>query len=141
MQSIQNNKHKTITLFCQPYLDLINQNYKNIVTVNLIPQGPLGNMIRRIKFPSLSPFQQNQYVSQCNNCGLALISFEHCNLAYVKNGTNLMIVDEVPNLFSFLLSNGYTIDTSITNMLNESGIKFNTETGKKIIAVITYNGV
>lgn len=134
-------KNKTVTLFSQPYLDKINQNYKNIVTVNFIPDGPLRHIVRRINFPPLSPFQQNnKYGLDCNS-RLALLSLEHLNICYIKNGTNLMLVDEVPNLFSFLLSNGYTIDTRITNMMNESGIKFDTDTGKQIIAVITYNGI
>ena len=51
-----------------------------------------------------------------------------------------MVTDEVPTLFSFLLSNGYSIDTSITKMLNESDLQFETNTGNKIIAMITYNG-
>lgn len=127
--------YKTVTLFSQPYLDSYNQCYKNIVTVNLLPQGPLVNYVRRIQFPPLSPFKVPNGITgnKSKQCGLALQSLEHCN-------TNLMVTDEVPTLFSFLLSNGYNIDTSITKMLNESGLQFDTNTGNKIIALITYNG-
>ena len=51
-----------------------------------------------------------------------------------------MVVDEVPNLMSFLLSNGYDINTSITKMLNTSDIRFETENANKIICLVTYNG-
>jgi hypothetical protein len=51
-----------------------------------------------------------------------------------------MVVDEVPNLLSFLMTNGYSINTSITKMLNTSDIRFETENANKIICVITYNG-
>jgi hypothetical protein len=51
-----------------------------------------------------------------------------------------MIVDEVPNLLSFLMSNGCSINTSITKMLNTSDIRFETENANKIICVVTYNG-
>jgi hypothetical protein len=129
--------YKTVTLFSQPYLDTYNQCYKNIVTINLLPQGPLVNFVRRIQFPPLSTFKiPNGNGINGNNskqCGLALFSLENCN-------TNLMVTDEVPTLFSFLLSNGYSIDTSITKMLNESDLQFETNTGNKIIAMITYNG-
>jgi hypothetical protein len=56
-----------------------------------------------------------------------------------KNWENLMLVDEVPDLISFLVSNGYTVDTSITKMLNQSEIRFDTYTGNKLICIITYN--
>jgi hypothetical protein len=50
-----------------------------------------------------------------------------------------MTVDEVPNLISFLVSTGYTVDTSITKMLNQSDIRFDTNIGNKLICFITYN--
>jgi hypothetical protein len=132
-----NQSVKTVTLFSQPYLDKYNQCYKNIVTVNLMPKGPLAQFVRRVQFPPLSEFKQPGTCSHINNCGLALISL---NGVCAKNCSNLMIVDEVPNLISFLLSNGYTIDTSITKMFNASDIRFQTENANKLICLITYNG-
>jgi hypothetical protein len=132
-----NQAAKTVTLFSQPYLDRYNQCYKNIVTINLIPQGPLAHLVRRVQFPPLSTFKQPGPCNHINNCGLALIALNNvCN----KKCSNFMVVDEVPNLFSFLLSNGYTINTSITKMLNTSDIRFETENANKLICVITYNG-
>jgi hypothetical protein len=133
-----NNQHaKTITLFSRPYLDKYNQCYKNIVTINLVPQGPLAQLVRRIQFPPLSEFKQPGPCSHINNCGLALISL---NNDCIKNCSNLMVVDEVPNLVSYLLTNGYTIDTSLTKMFNTSDIRFQTENANKIIFLATYNG-
>jgi len=132
-----NQSAKTVTLFSQPFLDTYNQCYKNIVTINLMPQGPLAQMVRRVQFPPLSQFKQPGPCSRINNCGLALVAINGlCN----KNCSNLMVVDEVPNLLTFLLSNGYTINTSITKMLNTSDIRFETENANKIICVVTYNG-
>jgi hypothetical protein len=132
-----NQAAKTVTLFSQPFLDTYNQCYKNIVTINLIPQGPLAQFVRRAQFPPLSQFKQPGPCSRINNCGLALISLNNnCN----KCCSGFMIVDEVPNLLSFLMSNGYSINTSITKMLNTSDIRFETENANKIICVVTYNG-
>jgi hypothetical protein len=50
-----------------------------------------------------------------------------------------MTVDEIPDLFSFLLANGYTIDTRITKMINQSSIRFKTNESNELIAMITYN--
>ena len=128
----------TYALYSQPYLDKKCQCYKNIVTINLQPKGPLEQLVRRIQFIPLSPFQQQG--GPCvpyNNCGLALKSLNN----WCHNGCDdLMIVDEVPNLIAFLMTNGYTVDTSITKMFNASDIKFNNFNTSKLIAFITYKG-
>ena len=135
-----NHPAKTFTLFSQPYLDRFNQCYKNIITINMMPQGPLAQFVRRIQFPPLSEFKQPGPCSHINNCGLALISLNGDSSCCAKNGSNLMIVDEIPNLVSFLLTNGYTIDTSLTKMFNTSDIRFQTENANKLIFLVTYNG-
>ena len=135
-----NQTAKTVTLFSQPFLDTYNQCYKNIVTINLIPQGPLAQLVRRVQFPPLSQFKQPGPCSRINNCGLALTTLNTFNNGCHKNGSNLMIVDEVPNLMSFLLTNGYDINTSITKMLNNSDIRFETENANKLLCVVTYKG-
>lgn len=134
-----NNSFKTVTLFSQPYLDQYNQCYKNIVTVNLPPQGPLADLVRKVNFPKLSPFKQDAACSPLKQCGLALMSLGGCSTG-CKFGSDLMMVDEIPNLISILVSNGYTVDTSITKMFNQSDIQFDTNTGNKLICVVTYNG-
>jgi hypothetical protein len=132
-----NQSAKTVTLFSQPFLDTYNQCYKNIVTINLMPQGPLAQFVRKVQFPPLSQFKQPGPCSRINNCGLALTAFSNiCN----KGCSGFMVVDEVPNLLSFLMTNGYSINTSITKMLNTSDIRFETENANKIICVVTYNG-
>ena len=124
---------KTVSLFSQPYLDTYNQCYKNIVVVNFPPQGPLANLVVRVNFPPLSEFKQPGPCTPLKQCGLALVSLD----GQFNNG--LMDVNEVPNLISFLVSNGYTVDTSITKMFNDSEISFNANTGNKLICFITYN--
>ena len=132
---------KTVSLFSQPYLDTYNQCYKNIVVVNLKPQGPLGDLVRIVKFPPLSEFQQSTPCSLMKNCGFAVMSLDGCRTGCSgKFGSDLMVVDEIPNLISYLVSHGYTVDTSITKMFNASDIRFDTNTGNKLICFITYNG-
>jgi len=131
---------KTISLFSQPYLDTYNQCYKNIVVVNLKPQGPLGDLVRFVKFPPLSEFKQSSPCSPLKDCGYALISLTGCNMGCKYGGSDLMVVDEIPNLISYLVSNGYSVDTSITKMFNTSEIRFDTYTGNKLICFVTYNG-
>lgn len=117
----------TYTLFSQVYLDTYNQCYKNIITINIPPKGPLEKMMRRVIFYPLSTFKQP---GLRQTCGIGFAS--------INNSCRLMTTCEIPEFFSFLLSNGYTIDTSITKMLNDSDIQLGANDSKKIICFITY---
>jgi len=131
---------KTFALFSQPYLDTYNKCYKNIVVINLQPQGPLSNLVRFTKFPPLSEFKTPGPCSPLKQCGYALMSLGGCNMGCGKFGEDLMVVDEVPDLISYLVMNGYSVDTSITKMFNTSEIRFDNNLGNNLICFVTYNG-
>lgn len=127
---------KTFTITSQPYYDKYNQCYKNIMTVNAEPQGPFKQLVRKITFPKLSPFQVNSPCNPIEKCGFAIYNLEpsySCN----KSDCNLMTPNEIPYLVSFLQQNGYQIETQITNMLNQSSIKL---TNKQLAFTATYYG-
>lgn len=126
------NFNKTCSLFSQPYLDSYNQCYKNIVTINLLPKGPLNRFVRKINLTPLSTFEQCGPCSKNKRCAYALISINGC-----QNG-QLMTTDEIPDLISFLTSNGYKVDTSITKMFFQSDISFGVSDSNKLICFITY---
>ncbi len=134
--------YNTISLFSQPYYDPCSQCYLNIVTMNLPPRGPLLKLTRRVKLYPLSEFKEPGNCTRLQSCGLGLRSMS-CLYGFGGGGYNnscsdLMTVDEVPDLFSFLLSNGYSIDTSITKMMNQSSIRYKTNNSNELIALITY---
>jgi hypothetical protein len=114
----------------QTYYDQYNQCYKNILTVNIMPPGPIKKIIRRIKFPKLSYSSHfNDCCNPINNCGLAFTSLNYGNCC------DLMTPNEIPELIAFLLANGYQIETQITNMLNNSTLKIS---NKKLAFTVTY---
>jgi hypothetical protein len=119
----------TFLLSSRPYLDPYNydQSYRNIVTINGIPRGPLRAFVRRVQFLPLSEFKE----PYGNKCGLVLLSLR---------GGSFMCVDEVPELFSFLLSHGYKIDTSLTKMTILTDVRFHTNNANKMIGFVTYRG-
>lgn len=137
---------KTFTITSQPFYDQYNQCYKNILTVNIIPPGPIKVFVRRLQFPKLSPFKQSSACNPIQNCGLALsrlttdygYGYQQTGCYKINSGCNLMTPDDIPELISFLLANGYQIETQITNMLNQSPLKI---TNKKIAFTVTYYGV
>jgi hypothetical protein len=129
--------NNTYLLSSKPYLFGCEE-YNNIITINLFPKGPLGKIVRRIKANKLSSFTDNytnRYGNGCE-CEYALLSL--CGLGVGSGydcGEKLMTANEIPNLFSFLLSNGYKIDTSLTKMMNSSNIQID---NNNIIAFISY---
>lgn len=142
--------YNTISLFSQPYYDPCSQCYLNIITMNLPPRGPLLKITRRVKLYPLSEFKEPSNCTRLQTCGLGLRSLRFLpefggfggggtggyNNSY--SCSDLMTVDEVPDLFSFLLSNGYSIDTRITKMMNQSSIRYKTNNSNELIALITY---
>jgi hypothetical protein len=138
------NRIATFSITSHTYYDQYNQNYKNILMVNIDPPGPLRSHVRPLRLPRLSPFsrnQQNNYIG----CGLAIVSlrsfFESNSFIPINNigkyGFDLMTPDEIPYLITFLESNGYQIETQITNMLNQSEVKL---TNRKLVFNVTYYG-
>ena len=139
------NGIKTFTITSQPFYDNYNQCYKNIMMINAEPCGPIRRIVRRIKLPRLSPFQREGPCNPIPQCGLALQSLrglEYGSIQYVgscklNSGCDIMTPDEIPDLITFLIGNGYQIETQITNMLTQSDIKL---LNKKLAFTVTYYG-
>ena len=145
MNIFDNNGLKTFTIISQPFYDQYNQCYKNIMMVNAEPLGPIRKNIRRINLPKLSPFQREGPCNPFLKCGLAIQSLrgtkygsiQYTSCCKLNSGCDLMTPDEIPDLITFLISNGYQIETQITNMLNQSDIKL---TNRKLAFTVTYYG-
>jgi hypothetical protein len=141
------NYSKTFTITSETYYDPFIQQYSNILVVNIEPQGPLRRFVTRLNNTRLSPFNRNNYMNnqtnQYNCCRLALlkVGINECSLnrstQYSKCGSPLMTPDEIPDLISWLLGNGYQIETQITNMLNQSELKINNQ---RLAFTATYYG-
>jgi len=133
-------------LSSRPYL--FGCEYGNIITINLFPKGPLGKIVRQVNFShkKLSGFTHlngygdyGDYGDYGNKCGYALLSLRGIGgiggAGTCRNNHHFMTANEIPYLFSFLMSNGYKIDTSLTKMMNSSNIQID---ANNIIAFITY---
>jgi len=97
-----------------PYFDRPNKRYIKIMKINNIPQrGPLSQHIIHINTPRLSPFEDQ--TMRTSSCVYVIKS--------LSNPANYMEVDETPDLFAYLLENGYTINTEVTRIFQKSNIK------------------
>ena len=109
-----------------PYYNSIVQEYTNILTLNKMPDGPLKDICKQIRQNKLSPFEANTNLCRKPNCIIA-----------IKDDTNscgFLCIDDLQNLFEFLINNGYTIDQSITKVFQKTNVKMNGE----LICIIKY---
>jgi len=132
---------RTFTIVSQPYYDQYCKQYQNILLVNVVPDGPLGAFIRRLQLPRL--YKEGSNYNGVEGCGLAIVNLfpNHSNghsnsNKFGKNG--LLTPNEIPDLYSFLTSNGYQIETQLTNMMNQSQVKL--MPGRQIVCMATYFG-
>ena len=98
----------------QPFYDSHHQVYRQILTINTMPEGPLKSRVRRIHNPRLSPFQfpppQSCPPPSCIN-------------AIYGNDGQLLCINNIPSLFQYLIENGYKFDYDLTNMMEKSQVK------------------
>lgn len=134
-----NSSSNTFMLSSQVYLEPCTNDYVNIVVCNTMPAGPLAKRVIRMQPPYISPFQNGSgdgsytpgtggYRSGRGHCILALSS--------IHRKHPLMYDNEIPDLFGWLMGNGYTIDTALTNMMNKGEIRF----ADTVICFVTFKG-
>lgn len=106
----------------RPYYDTRCQGYYNILSINKEPVGPLREIVQRISPNKLSDYQTNQYNNCCDS-----YSQDRCIYA-IKNfcgdsRSDFLCIDNISELFTFLMNNGYTIDNSLTNLMRKAPMK------------------
>ena len=135
---------RTFTIISQPYYDQYCKQYQNILMVNVVPEGPLGHLIRRLQLPRL--YREGSNYNGIEGCGLAITNPFPNNRSFSNNYNNnnnycnngLLTPNEIPDLYSFLTANGYQIETQLTNMMNQSAVKITP--GRQIVCMATFFG-
>ena len=101
----------TYQLTSEVYLDTFFKCYKKIITINKMPSDPSLNMlIKVVGREKLSIFQG--YGNQCDCKKPCLLVVLNPN-----NTREFLCLEDIAELFTFLIDNGYTIQTAITEML------------------------
>lgn len=151
MESPFSSENTNIVMYLEPFLDSYNKTYLNILTLSCMPKGPLEKMVARINPPALSEYQSSMGFGTgiSGGCMHALLRYPKSGIK--KNNHVYMYSDDIPSVLSYLISNGYTIDTHMTNMLlqttssSSSGHSFGHSFGhsynRKMICIFSYNGV
>jgi len=133
----------SFTLYLEPILDSYSQTYRQVITLSSMPLGPLANMVKIMSLPKLSPFVS--YLDQRSEfgfgCSYILMRYPNCNSHSRKKGSDYMYSEDIPAVFSYLTNHGYTIDNSVTKMMNGSRVLVSTNgnTGdKRLICFVSY---
>jgi len=116
----------TYTLSLATHLNTRDSCYEKIITVDREPNGPLSQHIKRLNPPPLSPFEVNTSCSTPCRCVYAIKSF--------VDSSRLLPPHEIPQLYSFLQSNGYSIDIAVSQMTMQSEVRF----ANPLICFITF---
>ena len=98
-----------------PFYDTKAQQYTKILCVNAVPvAGPLAARVKTVRPPRLSGLcgSGSSSSSSSGNCIHALASSSSSSSSY-------MTPDDLPELFAFLVSNGYTVDTGLTKLADK----------------------
>ncbi len=105
------------TLSSQTIYDNIKQSYSNIYVLDRKPTGDLEKIVKPLRVAKLSPFQHSRDDS-CGPCKCA-------QAVYNPHQPNeFLCIDDIAILFSWLADHDYTIDTSLTQVMNESKVRF-----------------
>jgi len=134
------------TLYREQYYDRLNREYKYIVTINTIPEGPLKNHVKMMSIEDIN----NKIFSE-KTCKLVIFNNGLSNnnnnsnsisKSISKNINNYQDIFEYKNLadlINYLLENSYIIDETILNSINDKSLI--NETSKKIILFFKYKQI
>ena len=102
----------TFQLNEEVYLDKCEKCYKKIITINKIPNEPkLNSIIKIIRREKLSPFDVKSNCECISPCLFAILNPE--------NKRDLLCLDNIGDLFCFLINNGYKIEDKITKFMSK----------------------
>jgi len=100
-------------VYLEPIYDSKNKTYNKILTLGDMPSMPFAQYVRKINTPVLSSLYQIGNKSRCIYAILKSL-----------DSPEYMQAEDIPRLFEYLISSGYTVDSDFTKILQNSNIAF-----------------
>ena len=116
----------TYIISSQIYYDTFNTCYKRIVTIDRMPAGNLATITRRLTNAKLSEFKQSTPCCPIERCIFAIYNPS-------TGADDLLTVEDQGIFISYLIANGYAINTTLTELTLKNQIK----SEKQIMYVIS----
>jgi len=114
-------------LKAEVYLDKYNECYKKVIVLSPPPKdNALKQITKLVNREKLSPFQERSPCCPEDQCYYIVLN--------PKNMCEFLCVNQINLLFNYLLSNHYSIDTSVTKIMQDSDVKI-----KNLICFISKN--
>ena len=130
------------TLYREQYYDRLNREYKYIVTINTIPEGPLKNHVKMMSIEDINNkiFSEKTCKLVIFNNGLSNNNNNSKNISKnINNYHDILEYENLADLINYLLENSYIIDETILNSINDKSLI--NETSKKIILFFKYKQI
>ncbi len=112
-------KKQIVSMYLEPILDPVSKTYYDVITLSTKPLGPLSPFVRQVSFPKLSEFRGNDLRNSClyvllrDNDVFRSMSYSH---SCCSSSCKYMIREDISEIFSFLVSNGYVIEEELTRV-------------------------
>ena len=107
------------TISSQPFYDNIHKCYKHIYLMDRMPSAPLSSIVRNLNCPKFSPFKESTMCSPIPTCVPAIYN--------PNDKSKLLEIGEEAILFTYLIQNAYTVDTSLTKIMHKNSNKSHTK--------------
>jgi len=114
--------NKTFALYIETILEPVSREYKSVISLDIMPDGPISECVFHAKHPELSQFKY-PYSTTCR----------YYMTKYPSTKT-YMERDDIPKIYSYLEANGYMINTDLTELY-----RHNNSNTKELICVVKYN--
>lgn len=143
----------TTNLFLENYYDFHNTSYYQLLTLNNIPNGPLQSYIKLISIKNVST---KINMSNTNYCSYVITknilnsnssSTSNSNISnFINNKFNYCTIEDVTQIYDFLINNNYTINNELTNIIKSFSSansslenQFTIINNKKLLLCFNYN--
>ena len=102
--------HQTYSIMSITFYDARQQQYTKILCINAMQLGALAERVKMVRPARLSGLNGNGNNGNGNN------GTNKCIHALTHSCGAYMTPDELPELFAFLMSNGYTVNPELTKL-------------------------
>jgi hypothetical protein len=103
----------TYSILSVSFYDTRQQQYTKILCVNTVPVvGALAARVKTVRPPRLSGLCSDNGVVGNSRCIHVITSSASAGAGFC----DYMTPEQLPELFAFLVSNGYTVDTALTKL-------------------------
>lgn len=109
-----------VVIYLEPIYDSYEKTYKKILTLGQMPTMPLAQYVRKISTPSLSAV--NRMINPGSRCIYAILKSLDGDDGGNYRPNEYLEAEDIPRLISYLITNGYNIESGWTNALQKSKV-------------------